>query len=67
MYTARRGGGGSDWEDGQVVNETSQIAEPGPATTEFHIAKPDGWPAGSYQVEILADGATAVVQRFEVR
>jgi len=55
------------FEDGQVVNETSQTAEAGPATTEFHIAKPDGWPAGSYSVEILADGATAVVQRFEVR
>ncbi len=55
------------FEDGQVVNETSQTAQPGPSTSEFHIAKPDGWPAGSYQVEILADGTTAAVQRFEVR
>jgi len=55
------------FEDGQVVNETSKTAAAGPSTTEFQIAKPSGWPAGGYQVEILADGATAVVQRFEVR
>ena len=35
------------YEDGQVVNESQQtIAAPGPATTEFHIAKPSGWPTG---------------------
>ena len=55
------------FEDGQLVNETSKTAAAGPSTTEFEIAKPSGWPAGSYQVEILADGATATVQRFEVR
>jgi hypothetical protein len=55
------------YEDGQVVNESSQTAQAGPSTTEFHIAKPGGWPAGTYQVEILADGATAATQRFEVR
>jgi len=55
------------FEDGQVVNESTQTAEPGPSRTEFHIAKPDGWPTGSYQVEILADGTTAATQRFEVR
>ena len=55
------------FEDGQLVNETSKTAEAGPSTTEFQIAKPRGWPAGSYQVEILADVASASVQRFEVR
>ena len=55
------------FEDGQLVNESSQTAEAGPGTTEFHIAKPSGWPAGSYQVEILADGASTAIQRFEVR
>ena len=55
------------FEDGQLVSESSQTAEAGPSTTEFHIAKPSGWPAGSYQVEILADGASAAVQRVEVR
>jgi len=55
------------YEDGQVVNESTQQAQAGPSTTEFHISKPSGWPAGSYQIEILADGASAAVQRFEVR
>jgi hypothetical protein len=56
------------YEDGQLVNEASEtIAPEGPATTEFHIAKPDGFPAGRYQVEILADGAMAGTRRFEVR
>jgi hypothetical protein len=56
------------YEDGQVVNERSEtIAPTGPATTEFHIAKPDGFPAGRYRVEILADGAVVGTREFEVR
>ena len=56
------------YEDGQVVSEESQtIAPTGPATSEFHIAKPDGWPAGKYKVEITADGAAAGSQEFEVK
>ena len=54
-------------EDGRVVSESTQKAEIGPSTTEFHIANPQGLAVGSYQVEILADGASAGVQRFEVR
>ena len=54
-------------EDGRVVGESTQKAEVGPSTTEFHLANPDGLPVGSYQIEILADGASAGVQRFEVR
>jgi hypothetical protein len=55
------------FEDGQLVNETTQTAESGPSRTEFHVARPEGWAVGSYQVEILANGTTAAVQRFEVR
>jgi hypothetical protein len=55
------------FEDGQIVNESSVTAEPGPGTTEFHIAKPTGWPSGGYQLEILADGKSVSTQRFEVR
>ena len=55
------------YEDGQLVNESTQQTQAGPGTTEFHISKPSGWPAGNYQVEILADGSSAAVQRFEVR
>jgi hypothetical protein len=56
------------YEDGQLVNESREtIAPTGPATTEFHIAKPDGFPAGRYKVEITADGAPAATREFEVR
>jgi len=55
------------YEDGQLVNESSQTVEPGPGTVEFHISKPSGWPTGSYQLEILADGSSVSTQSFEVR
>ncbi len=38
------------------VNEESQTIMPtGPATTEFHVQKPGGWPAGDYRVEVFLD------------
>ncbi|MGH7444636.1 MAG: hypothetical protein ACREKM_07155, partial [Longimicrobiales bacterium] len=56
------------FEDGQVVDESSQTITPnGPAVTEFHISKPDGFPAGSYQVEILLDGTSVETRDFEVQ
>ncbi len=56
------------YEDGQLVDESSEtIAPTGPAVTEFHIAKPDGWPTGRYKVEITASGQPAASGEFEVR
>lgn len=60
---------GARWtfEDGQVVDESSQtIAPTGPAVTEFHISKPDGWPAGRYEVAISLDGQPAETRSFTV-
>ncbi|HVF35651.1 MAG TPA: hypothetical protein VND91_10055 [Candidatus Saccharimonadia bacterium] len=55
------------FQDGQVVNESSQtIAPTGPAVTTFNIAKPDGWPAGRYKVEILIDGKSVGQREFDV-
>ena len=56
------------YQDGQVVNESTQnIAPTGGATaTEFHLAKPDGWPAGGYKVEVLLNGASAGTREFKV-
>jgi hypothetical protein len=55
------------YQDGQIVNESTQtIAPTGDARTEFHIAKPDGWPAGKYKIEVLVNGATAGTKDFEV-
>jgi hypothetical protein len=53
--------------DGQLVNEATQnIAPTGPAVTEFHIAKPDGWPAGKYTVDVSANGKPAGSAQFTV-
>jgi hypothetical protein len=55
------------YEDGQLVNESAQtIAPTGPSATEFHIAKPSGWPTGKYKVEISANGAPVTVKEFAV-
>ena len=54
--------------DGQLVKEESrQIAPTGAATTEFHIAKPDGWPEGEYKVEVSLNGAPSGTKSFEVK
>jgi hypothetical protein len=51
-----------------VVNENSQtLAATGPAVTEFHISKPDGWPTGDYQVEVFLNDASAGAQKFAVQ
>lgn len=55
------------YEDGQVVDESSRsIAPSGSAVNEFHISKPDGWPAGGYEVLILLDGLEADRAAFTV-
>jgi hypothetical protein len=61
---------GAKWtyQDGQTVKEDSKsIAPTGPATTSFEITKPDGWPAGSYKVEISLNGQPAGSKDFSVK
>ena len=43
------------------VNETTiEFDSTGPATNEFHVGNPAGWPRGDYRVEIfLGDSKTA--------
>ena len=56
------------FEDGQVVDESSQNISPtGPAITEFHISKPNGFPKGKYKVEIKLNGQTVETKDFEVK
>jgi hypothetical protein len=50
-----------------VKEESATLNPTGPATTEFHISKPDGWPAGDYQVEILVNGKSAATKSFKVQ
>lgn len=49
-----------------VKDETIAIAPTGDAATEFHVAKPDGWPPGDYKIEILLDGKSVAVKAFRV-
>lgn len=52
----------------KVVEESSEMISPtGPAVTEFHLSKPDGWPVGSYKIEVLLNGIPAGTKSFEVK
>ena len=50
-----------------VKEDTMTITSAGPATNEFHVSKPDGWPTGDYEVEITLDGKPAGSRKFVVR
>ena len=57
-------------KDGKTVSvkdDTATITPTVPATSEFHISKPDGWPAGDYQVEISLDGKSVATKAFKVQ
>lgn len=50
-----------------VREDTQTVTATGPATSEFHVSKPDGWPAGDYKVEIFASGTPSGVRSFMVK
>ncbi len=51
-----------------VVKEDSMnLTTIGPATNEFHVSKPDGWPAGDYEVEVMLDGKSAGSKKLTVK
>ena len=53
---------------GTLVNEsTHEVAAAGSSVTEFHIAKPDGWPVGNYSVAISIDGKQVATKDFAVK
>lgn len=56
------------FEDGQTVDESTRtIAPGGRERTEFHIAKPNGWPAGKYKLEVFLNDQSAETKTFEVQ
>ena len=56
------------FEDGQLVDESTRtIAPNNKERTEFHISKPDGWPAGKYKVEVFLNDQSAQTKSFDVR
>lgn len=54
------------YQDGQLVHESSQELG-GAGVTEFHIAKPDGWPVGDYTLDVLLDGKSTGTHAFKVQ
>ena len=51
-----------------LVDSTAQtIAPAGPAVTEFHVSRTEGWPAGAYRVEVFAGERLVGTREFEVR
>ena len=61
-WTYKKGGQWTPVTDDQIQT----ITPTGPATTEFHISKPGGWPAGEYQVELFLDGKPIGTKTFTV-
>lgn len=62
---------GTKWthvDSNQVVSEESRdVTLSGTGSTEFHIAKPDGWPPGKYRVDVTLDGTQVQSREFEVK
>jgi len=50
-----------------VKEDTQAIQAAGPSTTEFHVSKPDGWPAGDYQVEVMLNDQVVQTKKFAVK
>jgi hypothetical protein len=52
--------------EGEIVNETMQVLS---ATGRgmMQIARPEGWPGGTYRIEFAVNDAPAATLDFEVR
>ena len=61
-WTYRKGS-----QDSLVKEESQTITPTGPASSEFHISKPDGWPTGDYQVEIFVEDKSVGTKAFTVK
>ena len=56
------------FETGQLVDESTRtIAPNNRERTEFHISKPDGWPAGKYKLEVFLNDQLTETKNFDVR
>ena len=56
------------FQTGQVVDSSTQSIKPaGPENTEFHVSNPEGWPVGTYNVTIYANGDSVDAKNFAVK
>jgi hypothetical protein len=58
---------GADGKVMLVKEEVQKLAVTAPATIEFHVSKPDGWPAGGYEAEISVNDVSAGKKGFTVK
>lgn len=56
------------FQTGKVVDSSSQTIKPqGRENTEFHVMNPKGWPVGTYNVTVYADGDSVDSKNFAVK
>lgn len=56
------------YQGGQLVSEQVQtLKDLGPNISEFHISKPDGFPVGTYALDIMVDGKSVSTTSFNVK
>ena len=53
-------------EEMLVSDESRDLNLTGAGGTNFQFAKPDGWPAGKYRLDISLDGKVVQTKEFEV-
>lgn len=51
----------------KVVDTQNKTVAAGPQVTEFSISKPDGWPAGHYTLQVMANGNVLQSRDFDVK
>jgi len=51
----------------KVVDTQDKTVAAGPQVTEFSISKPDGWPAGHYTLQVMANGNVLQSRDFDVK
>jgi hypothetical protein len=56
------------FQTGKTVDSSSQTISPqGAENTEFHVSNPKGWPVGTYNVTIYANGDSVDSKNFAVK
>ncbi len=56
------------FQTGQTVDSSSQTISPqGDENTEFHVSNPKGWPVGTYNVTVYANGDSVDSKNFAVK
>lgn len=54
-------------DEGQLVRSTDADVPAGPQVVAFDIQHPEGWPTGSYTLDVLLDGTSVETRGFSVK